>query len=86
MNNLNAEYRELATLQEHACAAEQKARERLEELDDQRYRGDKSVSAAAVLAARNGWLVARARLANIRGQMRENRRLAATAPNGVTLS
>ncbi len=76
-DRLDAEFRDLAAEQEHAHAAEQKARERLEELDERRYRGDKSVPAAAVLAARNEWLVTRARLANIRGRMRDNRRLMA---------
>lgn len=52
MNDLSTEYCNLAAEQETALKAEQSAREALEELDERRYRGDLSVSAAAVLAAR----------------------------------
>ena len=77
MIDLSTEYRDLVAEQERAYRAERATRERLEELDERRYCGDKSVPAAAVLAARNEWLVTRARLANIRGRMRDNRRLLA---------
>lgn len=76
MSDLSHEYSELAVEQERAYGEEQRARELLEELDERRYRGDNSVTAVAVLAARHQWLKARARLAGIQGRMRDNRRLA----------
>ncbi len=83
MIDLSTEYRDLVAEQERAYRAERATREHLEELDGRRYRGDKSVTATAVLAARNEWLVARARMASIQGRMRDNRRLLARRLDGV---
>jgi hypothetical protein len=71
--NANGEYQVLARQQETAASAEEKARERVEELDRRRWAGDKRVTLTVVREARDAWMVASRQLVDIASRMRTNR-------------